>query len=115
EDRREEGRLRRLYGRGADQRRAGDGDGRGRGARGAGVSGEETGAVEGRPGRRCRRGAPHAAPPLVLFNGYAATRLDWDPAFLGALAAHHRVICPDNAGLGDSPLPAGAEAWGGGG
>lgn len=76
------------------------------------MSGEETGKVEVRPGRRIAWTALGDGPPLVIFNGYAGTRLDWDPAFLGALAAHHRVICPDNVGLGDSPLPAG-EAVGG--
>ncbi|HVW48149.1 MAG TPA: alpha/beta hydrolase [Solirubrobacterales bacterium] len=76
------------------------------------MSGEETGKVEVRPGRQVAWRALGDGPPLVLFNGYAGTRLDWDPAFLGALAAHHRVICPDTAGLGDSPLPAG-EAVGG--
>jgi pimeloyl-ACP methyl ester carboxylesterase len=76
------------------------------------VSGEQTGSVEVRPGRRVAWRALGDGPPLVLFNGYAGTRLDWDPAFLGALAAHHRVICPDNAGLGDSPLPAGETVGG---
>ena len=76
------------------------------------MSGEATGSVEVRPGRSIAWTALGDGPPLVIFNGYAGTRLDWDPAFLGALAAHHRVICPDNAGLGDSPLPAG-EAVGG--
>ena len=46
------------------------------------------------------------------MNGYAATGADWDPVFLGALAAHFRVITPDNAGLGRSTLGEG-EAVGG--
>jgi pimeloyl-ACP methyl ester carboxylesterase len=45
--------------------------------------------------------------PLLLINGYAATKADWDPGFLETLGAHSRVICPDNRGLGESP--AGAE------
>jgi pimeloyl-ACP methyl ester carboxylesterase len=43
-----------------------------------------------------------SGPPLLLVNGYAATGADWDPTFLELLAASHRVICPDNRGLGDS-------------
>ncbi len=39
----------------------------------------------------------------MLLNGYAATKDDWDPAFLDRLGAHARVICPDNRGVGDSP------------
>jgi pimeloyl-ACP methyl ester carboxylesterase len=46
------------------------------------------------------------------LNGYAATGRDWDPSFLGFLAAHFRVICPDNAGLGGSTLAAGVEVGG---
>ncbi|MCB0863711.1 MAG: alpha/beta hydrolase [Solirubrobacterales bacterium] len=41
-------------------------------------------------------------PPLLLINGYAATKDDWDPAFLGGLAARSTVICPDNRGIGES-------------
>ena len=44
-----------------------------------------------------------AGPPLLLLNGYAATKGDWDPAFLDQLAAVARLICPDNRGVGDSP------------
>ncbi len=43
-------------------------------------------------------------PPLLLVNGYASTGADWDPTFLELLAADHRVICPDNRGMGGSPL-----------
>ncbi len=43
-----------------------------------------------------------SGPPLLLINGYAAGRDDWDPAFLEALAASRTVICPDNRGVGDS-------------
>jgi pimeloyl-ACP methyl ester carboxylesterase len=70
------------------------------------------GVVEIRPGRTIAWTAVGAGPPLLLLNGYAATAADWDPAFVGALAAHFRVICPDNAGLGRSTLAAG-EAVGG--
>ncbi len=45
-----------------------------------------------------------SGPPLLLVNGYAATAADWDPTFLGLLAADWRVICPDNRGLGGSDL-----------
>jgi len=45
--------------------------------------------------------------PLLLVNGYAATSADWDPGFLAALGASHRVICPDNRGCGGSDLGAG--------
>lgn len=48
-----------------------------------------------------------AGAPLVLINGYAAGAADWDPTFLSALAAHSRVICPDNRGIGASPPIAG--------
>jgi pimeloyl-ACP methyl ester carboxylesterase len=41
---------------------------------------------------------------MLLLNGYAATSRDWDPTFLGRLARSHRVICPDNRGLGGSEL-----------
>lgn len=41
-------------------------------------------------------------PPLLLINGYAATKDDWDPTFLGGLAARSEVICPDNRGIGES-------------
>ncbi|HVS99425.1 MAG TPA: alpha/beta hydrolase [Solirubrobacterales bacterium] len=62
------------------------------------------GVVEVRPGSRVAWRAVGDGPPLLLLNGYAATGADWDPAFLGLLAGRHRVICPDNAGLGDSVL-----------
>lgn len=42
-------------------------------------------------------------PPLLLLNGYAATKEDWDPTFLSALGAASRVICPDHRGIGGSP------------
>lgn len=45
-----------------------------------------------------------SGPPLLLVNGYASTGVDWDPTFLAALGEHHEVICPDNRGMGGSPL-----------
>lgn len=41
-------------------------------------------------------------PPLLLINGYAATKDDWDPGFLNALGGFATVLCPDNRGVGDS-------------
>ncbi|MCB0871530.1 MAG: alpha/beta hydrolase [Solirubrobacterales bacterium] len=41
-------------------------------------------------------------PPLLLINGYAATKDDWDPTFLANLATKSTVICPDNRGVGES-------------
>jgi pimeloyl-ACP methyl ester carboxylesterase len=65
-----------------------------------------------RPGRTIAWTAVGDGPPLLLLNGYAATGADWDPVFLGGLAAHFRVITPDNVGLGRSTLAEG-EAVGG--
>jgi pimeloyl-ACP methyl ester carboxylesterase len=68
------------------------------------VSGPDQGVLEVRPGRTLSWTAVGDGPPLLLVNGYAATGADWDPSFLGLLAARHRVICPDNIGLGSSRL-----------
>jgi pimeloyl-ACP methyl ester carboxylesterase len=76
------------------------------------LSAPAEGVVEVRPGRTIAWIALGDGPPLLLVNGYAATGADWDPSFLGLLAARHRVICPDNAGLGKSEL-SGDEAVGG--
>jgi len=43
-------------------------------------------------------------PALLLLNGYAASSADWDPGFIDLLAERHRVICPDNRGIGGSTL-----------
>ncbi len=43
-------------------------------------------------------------PPLLLINGYAATKDDWDPTFLSELASDFQLICPDNRGVGESEL-----------
>ena len=46
-------------------------------------------------------------PTLLLLNGTASPMNEWDPALLGALAEHHRVIVFDYPGLGTSgPAPA---------
>ena len=47
-------------------------------------------------------------PPLLLINGYAATGLDWDPAFLAGLSETFEVIHPDNRGVGGKELGAAA-------
>ncbi len=39
-------------------------------------------------------------PPLVLLNGFAATRHDWDPTFLAALERRHELILIDYRGVG---------------
>ncbi len=62
------------------------------------------GLVEVRPGRSIAWTAVGDGPPLLLLNGYAATGADWDPSFVGTLASRHRVIRPDNIGLGRSVL-----------
>lgn len=76
----------------------------------AGRAGE--GIVEVGLGRAIAWTAVGDGPPLLLLNGYAATGADWDPLFLGQLAARFRVICPDNVGLGRSTLAAGEEVGG---
>jgi pimeloyl-ACP methyl ester carboxylesterase len=76
------------------------------------VSGVTVGLVESGPGRTIAWRVVGDGPPLLLLNGYAATGADWDPIFLGALAAHFRVICPDNAGLGSSKLADGVALGG---
>ena len=49
-----------------------------------------------------------AGPPLILINGYAASKDDWDPGFLEGLARTSTLVCPDNRGIGTSP-PAGGD------
>jgi pimeloyl-ACP methyl ester carboxylesterase len=63
----------------------------------------DTNAIE-IDGRRYAWRALGAGPRLILVNGYAGTGEDWDPTFLGALAEHFEVICPDNRGMGGSGL-----------
>jgi pimeloyl-ACP methyl ester carboxylesterase len=72
----------------------------------------DSGLIEVRPGRRLAWSEDGDGPPLLLVNGYAATGADWDPAFVDTLAAHFRVIRPDNAGLGGSRLDDGEEVGG---
>lgn len=48
-----------------------------------------------------------AGDPVILVNGYAATKDDWDPAFVQELSRGGRVVCPDNRGMGESPPLAG--------
>ncbi|MBS1679273.1 MAG: alpha/beta hydrolase [Actinobacteria bacterium] len=74
--------------------------------------GAAEGIVEVAPGRSIAWTAVGDGPALLLVNGYAATGADWDPAFLGLLAARFRVITPDNVGLGRSTLAAGEEVGG---
>ena len=40
--------------------------------------------------------------PLLMLNRFRAAMADWDPALTAALAANHRVIIFDSAGVGDS-------------
>ena len=68
--------------------------------------------VEVRPGRSIAWTAVGDGPPLLLLNGYAGTGADWDPVFLGGLAAHFLVIAPDNVGLGRSTLGEGETVGG---
>jgi 3-oxoadipate enol-lactonase len=46
-----------------------------------------------------RRGS---GPPLVVLNGFAATKEDWDPAFLEALGHEHELVLLDHRGMGES-------------
>jgi pimeloyl-ACP methyl ester carboxylesterase len=55
-------------------------------------------------GRRYAWRSVGAGPRLILVNGYGGSGEDWDPSFLGALAEHLEVICPDNRGMGGSDL-----------
>jgi pimeloyl-ACP methyl ester carboxylesterase len=58
-------------------------------------------------GRTLAWQAVGSGPPLLLINGYAATGADWDPELLTRLARSFEVICPDNRGVGGSPLGTG--------
>jgi pimeloyl-ACP methyl ester carboxylesterase len=46
-----------------------------------------------------RRGDGHA---IVVVNGFAGTRADWDPDFVDALAGGHELVLLDNRGMGES-------------
>lgn len=65
------------------------------------VADEERSGSPGDAGGIAWRKLGHG-PPLLLINGYAATKDDWDPTFLAGLAAGSTVICPDNPGVGES-------------
>ena len=59
----------------------------------AGVPGDaDTGGV-------LRRGS---GPPLLLINGLAATKEDWDPSFIEGLASRNELRLLDNRGMGAS-------------
>jgi pimeloyl-ACP methyl ester carboxylesterase len=62
---------------------------------------ETTGTFDGPAGSIAWRRLG-SGPPLLLINGYAATKDDWDPGFLAALARTATVVCPDNRGVGES-------------
>ncbi|WP_397542970.1 alpha/beta fold hydrolase [Roseovarius salis] len=49
-------------------------------------------------------------PPLLLLHGFPQTRAMWTP-IASALAATHRVICPDLRGYGASDKPHGIPAY----
>lgn len=55
-----------------------------------------------RDGRRLAWREVGEGPVLLLLQGYSGTAADWDPGFLGELAAAHTVICPDPRGMGES-------------
>lgn len=49
-----------------------------------------------------RADGPEGGAPLVLFQRFRGTMDDWDPTFIHALSAKHRVIRFDSAGIGRS-------------
>jgi len=40
--------------------------------------------------------------PLVVLNGFAATKDDWDPTFLAHLASEYELVVLDSRGMGES-------------
>lgn len=46
-------------------------------------------------------------PPLVMIMGLDGSQDAWPPTLVNALAKHHRVIIFDNAGIGQTAMPAG--------
>ncbi len=45
--------------------------------------------------------------PLVMITGFGAGQDSWPPSLVNALAADHRVIIFDNAGIGQTTMPPG--------
>jgi pimeloyl-ACP methyl ester carboxylesterase len=43
-----------------------------------------------------------SGPPLLLIMGLGGTMNNWSPSFVDALAAHHKVVVFDNAGVGET-------------
>jgi len=43
-----------------------------------------------------------SGPPLLLIMGLGGTMDNWSPSFVDALAAHHKVVVFDNAGVGET-------------
>ena len=43
-----------------------------------------------------------SGPPLLVLNGFAATKDDWDLTFLAHLASEHELVLLDNRGTGES-------------
>ena len=43
-----------------------------------------------------------SGPPLLLVMGLGGTMDNWSPSFVDALAAHHKVVVFDNAGVGET-------------
>jgi pimeloyl-ACP methyl ester carboxylesterase len=69
------------------------------------LSARETTATVDVDGRRLAyRSVGDGGEPLLLINGYAGSKADWDPTFLASLALTFTVICPDNRGIGGSDL-----------
>jgi pimeloyl-ACP methyl ester carboxylesterase len=66
---------------------------------GAAAETAETGFVDA-DGTRFAYRSFGSGPPLLLLQRFRGTMDDWDPALLDTLAAAHRVIVFDNAGVG---------------
>ena len=70
------------------------------GCRVAAVSGREGTASDGEAALAWR--TLGSGDPLLMINGYAATKADWDPTLLENLGSFAELLCPDNRGVGDS-------------